>query len=378
MKLVERGELELDDPISDYLPNFDTAGRTVTVRQLLNHTSGVPSYTSQPGFMSRAAPLDLDHQELLEYIAGVDFDFEPGESWQYSNTGYYLLGMIIEVVADRSYAGFVQDEFFAPLRLRRTRYGSETELIPGRAQGYAFDTESGEHRNDALISMTVPGAAGGLVSTAGDLVRWQIALTNGRVVSPGSYEEMITSAVETGQGSTRYGFGLQLQKIGDQRVIGHGGEIPGFNSSMSWLPDQGLYTAVISNSEALPSALIEQQIIFALTSETPPAAPRDTPHPGSEAALRSLIAEMVSGDPDYAIMSPEMASVARSQQANMQRLFEAMGPIQSVTFRSVDLRGADTFDVQFANGAADFTIMLDEEGKIAFAGVRPTSMPAAP
>src|SRR5690606_9992592 len=128
--------------------------------------------------------LDLGEEELLGYVEGVDYDFEPGEGWNYSNTGYYLLGMIISEVSGKPYAAFLRDEFFGPLGLSHTYYGSERTIIPMRAQGYEYATGTGEFANDALISMDNPGAAGALSATAGDLVRWQIALTNGRAVSP--------------------------------------------------------------------------------------------------------------------------------------------------------------------------------------------------
>jgi len=128
MKLVERGKLGLDDDARKHVPAFDTGGRVVTVRQLLNHTSGVPNYTNQPRFMAEYAPRDLTHEQLLETIKGVKFDFEPGTGWNYSNTGYYLLGMVIESVDGRPYARFMQEEFFTPLGLTRTRYGSDREV----------------------------------------------------------------------------------------------------------------------------------------------------------------------------------------------------------------------------------------------------------
>src|SRR5690554_1605772 len=195
LKLAEQGKLDLDDPLSRYVPEFDTGGRVVTVRQLLNHTSGIPEYTMQPGFFGRLSLIDVGDAELLQLVSGKQFDFEPGAGWRYSNTNYYLLGMIIAQASGQPYAAFMQDEFFTPLGLAHTRYGSESEIIPHRAQGYAFDRDKGSHTNDAAISMNGPGAGGALVSSAGDLVRWQIALTSGRAISAASFEQMIASPV---------------------------------------------------------------------------------------------------------------------------------------------------------------------------------------
>lgn len=375
MKLVERGELALDDPISDYLPDFDAGGRTVTIRQLLNHASGVPSYTSQPDFFPKGAPLDLSHEELLAFVADVPFDFEPGEGWNYSNTGYYLLGMIIEAVDGRSYAQFVQDELFDPLGLTRTRYGSERDIIPNRAQGYDLGPD-GELVNDALISMNTPGAAGALVSTAGDLVRWQMALTAGQAVTEASYREMIESSVPTGQGDARYGFGLQITETDGQRRISHGGGIPGFNSTLTLLPDEGLHVTAISNSP-LSSSAVADLILAAITSEEPPAAPRTEPQPGAEAVVRRMIEELARGEPDYSLMSEGLAAATRAQLPRLQPLFASLGPIEAITFDSVNLNGADVYDVQFANGAISYLIRLGDDGVAETAAFRLTSPPPA-
>ncbi len=370
LKLAEQGKLALDDPLSSYVPEFDTGGRTVTIRQLLNHTSGVPEYTVQPGFFAKLSPLDLSDAELLQLVSGKPFDFEPGTGWRYSNTNYYLLGMVVAKASGRPYAAFMQDEFFAPLGLTHTRYGSETAIIPRRAQGYSFDPDTASHSNDAAISMNVPGGGGALVSSAGDLVRWQIALTNGRAIRPASFEQMIGSPVKTGRGDALYGFGLTIDRLDGQRVIEHNGGINGFNSVLSWLPDSGLRIAVISNSQALPSAVVERRIIAALTSDEPPA-PRTTPQPGSEAALRKFIADIAAGTPDYSTMSPLGADATRAMLRVLQQIYKDLGPLRSLNFEGVTLQDFDSYRAEFANGAAVYTILLSPDGKIAMMNYRP-------
>jgi CubicO group peptidase (beta-lactamase class C family) len=373
MRLAETGKLSLDDPLSKYVPEFDTGGRTVTIRQLLNHTSGVPSYTSQPEFMSKYAPRELSDEELLATVAGVDFDFEPGEKWNYSNTGYYLLGMVAAKASGKPFGAFLRDEFFEPLGLSRTYYGADRAIVPHRAQGYQFHAGSRQFANDEPISMNVPGAAGAMWSTAGDLVRWQIALTEGRAVSPASYQEMITSTAPTGQGDGRYGFGLMLGGEGEELRISHGGGIPGFNSSLSYLPAKGLRTAVISNSDGIPADVVESQIIAALTSQSPPPVARTGPQPGAEQAVLKLIAGVARGEPDYSMMSDQLAGATRGQLPMLQQTFAGLGPIRSVTFSGVDLRGADIYRVELENGALDFSIMLGPEGKVVMANLRPVN-----
>ncbi len=128
MKLHEQGKIGLDDSIAKYLPDFDTEGHTVTIRQLLTHTSGIPNYTAQPNFMTKFAPRDLSNDELLAAIKGVPFDFEPGAKWQYSNTNFYLLGMIVAKLSGESYADYMRQAFFDPLGLTHTRYGATAPI----------------------------------------------------------------------------------------------------------------------------------------------------------------------------------------------------------------------------------------------------------
>jgi CubicO group peptidase (beta-lactamase class C family) len=370
LKLAEQGKLGLDDPLSRTVSEFDTGGRTVTIRQLLNHTSGIPEYTTQPGFFAKLAPLNLSDAELLQLVSGKPFDFEPGTGWRYSNTNYYLLGMVVAKASGRPYAAFMQEEFFTPLGLAQTRYGSETAILPHRAQGYAFDPDTGSHANDAAISMNVPGAGGALVSSAGDLVRWQIALIDGRAIRPASLEQMISAPVKMEPGDALYGLGVMIDRRDGQRVIGHGGSINGFSSLLSWLPDSGLSVAVISNSEAVGSGVVERRIIAALTSDVPPA-PRTLPQPGSEAALRKYIADIMAGTPDYSTMAPLGADATRAMLPQLQQIYKDLGPLRSLTFTKVTLVGFDSYRAEFANGAADYTILLSPDGTISWMNYRP-------
>lgn len=371
MKLVEQGKIGLDDPLSKYLPDFDTGGRTVTIRQLLNHTSGIPNYTGQPGFLGRGDRLDFNAKELLQYVAGKPFAFEPGTSWAYSNTNYVLLGLIVEKLSGQPYGAFLQEQLFKPLALTHTRADSETAIIPHRAKGYGIRLDTNERRNAALMTTANAGGAGMLISTAGDLVRWEIGLINGRAVKPASFQQMIDAPAKTGTPDTSYGFGLMIDQAGGQRRISHTGGISGFNSTLTWLPDVGLITAVISNSEPMPSGIVEDQIIAALTSDTPPPPPRSTAQPGAEAALRKLIANTVAGTPDYTTMSPQMAEATRTQLPRIMEIVKPLGAIRAVTFQSVTLDGLDIYRVDFENGALIYTMTLYPDGKIATLFFRP-------
>ena len=249
LRLAERGKLSIDDEFTQYV-DFPTQGKTVTIRHLLTHTSGIKSYTDVPGFFETVVTRDLPPEKVLDLVRDLPFEFEPGTKWAYSNTGYHILGMIIEKVSGMAYAKYMQDELFGPLGLTHTRYDVEAEIIPGRARGYGLINDS--PANATYISMTIPYAAGGLLSTAGDLTRWQLALNSGKVVSADSLRQMTTPAKLSDGSSTRYGFGVFMDGIDGHPNLMHTGIMPGFNSILVYFTKEDLTIAVISNS---PGAL---------------------------------------------------------------------------------------------------------------------------
>ena len=258
MRLHEQGKLGLDDDMHEFLPDFPTQGNTVTIRHLLTHTSGIHSYTSDGEFMHKRTGLELTHDQLLAEFKDDPFDFAPGEKWAYNNSGYYLLGMIIEKISGKPYGEFVEDEFFTPLNLTRTRYDSTPQVIKNRAQGYRWENDN--LLNDLSMAMSIPGGAGGLIASAQDMVRWQIALTSGQVVSAESFKQMCTPVTLSNGKTKDYGFGLVMKEHRGQPYIGHGGGIFGFNSMMSYFPNQQLHIAVVSNSQDASSGDLLNQI----------------------------------------------------------------------------------------------------------------------
>ncbi len=262
MKLVEQGKLSLDDTLDKLLPaEYPDTGKLITLRQILNHTSGIWSYTNDDKFMGRDASLELTPAELIATFKDRPLEFAPGSQWQYSNSAYYLVGEIIARASGKAYAQFLQDEFFTPLGLTRTRYDSNSEVVLNRAQGYGF--ENRKLRNDRAIGADVPGAAGSLISSAEGLVRWNIALVNGKVVSKESYTLMTTPGVLSDGSPTRYGLGLEIGSFAGHPRIGHGGGIFGFTSMLAYLPEEKITVAVISNCDSLSPGTVADAIMRA-------------------------------------------------------------------------------------------------------------------
>jgi len=245
LKLVEAGKLSLSDEIGRFLPDFPTHGRKITVEQLLTHTSGIKSVTGMPSWPPRMRE-DWTLAQLIAFFQNEPFDFEPGTKWKYNNSGYHLLGAIIEKVSGKKYEDFLAEAIFRPLGLERTRYGSDAPIIPGRVEGY--QRTPGGVVNAPYLSMTQPYAAGALVSTVDDLARWQAALDGNGFLSAESRRRMWTPVTLPDGTATRYGFGWGIWSCEGHAVVEHGGAINGFvSANMRW-PDDHVYVAVLSNA----------------------------------------------------------------------------------------------------------------------------------
>ena len=259
MRLMEQGKLSLDDTLQKFLPAFPSQGNRVTVRHLLNHTSGIKSYTSLGPKWARVVRLDLVTDSLIALVANEPFDFKPGDAYRYNNSGYFLLGMIIEKLSGKPYGQYLKDEFFTPLGLKSTIYCDQAPLIKHRAQGYATQT-SGGFINAEPLSMTQPFAAGSLCSTVTDLALWTQALSSGKVVSPASYKLMTTPGTLNDGKPITYGFGLGTGTLGGHPQVSHNGGINGFVSELHNYPNDSVITVVLTNTGALTAVTLERLI----------------------------------------------------------------------------------------------------------------------
>ncbi|OJU17725.1 MULTISPECIES: serine hydrolase domain-containing protein [unclassified Sphingomonas] len=261
LKLQEEGKLSLDDRLSKYFPDFPRAG-DITLLEMLHHTSGLHNYTDEPDAFTRLGPVTQTPEDMLRYFKTMPklLDFEPGTNWNYSNTAYYILGLVVEKVERRPLAAVFKERFFARLDMQHTALDDEAEIVPGRVEGYA-STGPGKFANAPFISMTVPGGAGAMRSSATDLVRWNAALFGGKVLSPASFQAMIApgrlkdgeksgAAIAKASGKPRgdYGMGLFIDDLGGHPKISHGGGINGFNSSLSEFPRDHISVAVLANT----------------------------------------------------------------------------------------------------------------------------------
>lgn len=255
MKLVEQGRVKLDDDLSKYVPQFPLHGNKVSIRQLLNHTSGIHSYTSSPGWAKTWNDV-LSPDAIVNFVAADTFDFAPGTAYRYNNTGYVLLGMVIEKASGQKYANYLDAQFFRPLGLKQTSYCKSKTSDPAFALGYSKGA-SGTVRAQ-FLDLSHPFAAGALCSTVGDFVKWQRALAGGKVVSPASYALMSTADTLNSGRKINYGFGLVPGMFNGHKTVSHTGGIPGFATAETYVPDDSLSIVVFTNYDGeSPQALVQ-------------------------------------------------------------------------------------------------------------------------
>jgi CubicO group peptidase (beta-lactamase class C family) len=229
--------------------------------------------------------LDLTHDSLVALISPNALMFEPGSHFYYNNTGYFMLGMLLEQVTGKPYGAYLAETVFAPNGLSATTYCDTRRIIPRRAQGY--DRAPGGLVNTQFLSMDLPYAAGSLCSTVGDLVSWTDKLASGRIVSSASYREMTTPVKLPSGRPMSYGFGLTADTVGGRRLVQHGGGINGFISSLVHVPQDSLIVAVLANTSPAPSDAVAMALVrtvLGLPLPTPPLAPKDVAMSADERA----------------------------------------------------------------------------------------------
>jgi D-alanyl-D-alanine carboxypeptidase len=251
LQLADRGKLHLDDDISQFVAGFPK-DRGITIRRLLNHTAGIHNINSLPSYWAQSGQATTP-EALIAFFRDLPLDFTPGTDYRYSNSGYILLGAVIEKVSGQPYGTYVKTNLIDPLHLTGMIYGGTSSLIRHRAHGYRYTGSSfvnAEHYDDSqAFSM------GGFLSTAQDLARWTSALHDGKVLSAKAYEEMITPAVLPNDEVLTYGDGVELGTIGNRHLLSHAGGGVGFMSQSIFIREEDLTVVVLSNTITGGSAL---------------------------------------------------------------------------------------------------------------------------
>jgi CubicO group peptidase (beta-lactamase class C family) len=361
--------LNIDHPLSDYLPDAPHA-REVTLRQLLSHTSGLHDYLDgPPEQMYQLASQPISYSNLIARVAALPLDFPPGSRWSYSNTGYLLLGRVIEKVSRESYRAYLEHHILNPLHMTSTYTTADEGRLPNMAVGYHHD--GGRLERAPIIDPDWANAAGFLVTTMDDLAKWDRALRSGKVVSAASYRQMTTSFITSKNGSAKYGLGLFVDSIYDQPRIGHTGGSFGFTTADEYFPSQDIRIIAFTNlGDSAPAEAGETltNIVFAdlypaIATKAHKAAPGE--NRAATQIAREAFHELQAGR-DYKHFSAHLqGKLAGAPGARFVNLLGPYGSPTDETFKGARREEKETwynYVFQFGPGISlPFAVRLDRD-----------------
>jgi CubicO group peptidase (beta-lactamase class C family) len=375
LRLVQDGKLGLDDKISTKLTDLPAAWANVTVRQLLTHTSGIKNYTEVEGF-DRHVREDLTNADVLKLVTGAPLDFPSGSKFHYSNTGFFLLGMIIEKVSGKTYGDFLSERIFQPLGMTSTRFNDIHAVLKNRANGYTF--EHNTLQNADFVSPSQPFAAGGLVSTVVDMAKWDAALNGDKLLPKATLESMWTPTKLSDGTNSDYGFGWGIREKKGHRIIAHSGGINGFSTSIVRLPEDKLTVIVLANSDGARAEGIAMDIVVTYVPDVKeePKAAIDDPLPDVTAKLRAFLDRAAAGKAELADFTPEGQTFFFPDRINQLKGFlGSIGTIKSMELIEDEIRGDSRrrrYRVTGETGSALIGFLIDKDVKIGGIGINPS------
>ena len=363
MTLVEQGKVGLNDSPAKYLPDLPAAWRAVTIRQLLTHTSGIPDFEEVLGYGAYRIPTTAE--QLIAKVADRPMDFPPGTQWHYSNTGYYLLGLIVEEASGEPYVTVIEKRILGPAGMTRTRSSTPVEIIAGRASGYAL--EGGRVENRDPIQPTAVGGAGDLVSTASDLVRWNAFLDARSVLANESYAQIWTDQPLADGSPSGYGFGWFVTPVRGHRAREHSGGTAGFSSDILRLPDDRVTVIVLTNTyNANPVAiashiarLLVPSLVYAKVADERPAVSKN---------VFDYYAHRLDPEVYGKNLTPEFLEKVRPRWSKGHEFFHPLGPplgIERVERDSGDAADSFRYRVRYAQTSLIVDATIDKDGRIA-------------
>ena len=378
--LRDDGKLDVDAPIGRYLPGLPH-GNDVRVRNLLTHTGGYAEFT-EIDELDRLGARPATNQEIAETVVGLPLGFKPGTKWQYSNTAYVLLAMVVEKLSRMSYGDFLRARIFAPLGMTRTHVEDQQLVETDRATGYARFA-MGEQTHEQYLDYSWFSGAGAIESTLADLERWNEAIDRGTLLTPSSREMMHATFTLADGTDTHYGFGLIVRELpGGKHVVLHGGDTTGFGSQDARFVEDGIDIVVLTNQEpAAYNAIMNAvyRVVVTAPAPSPSAAPL-APDPSAtpapipyakaqvDALARRWLDEAVAGRVDLTALRPSARAVLRL--ARNQAALRDLARFGPRTYRLVNVdRRAPTSTYQYLVDTPKRTLLyvfsVDDDGSIA-------------
>lgn len=256
LMLVEQGKLNLQDDITKFIEDYPTLGHHISIHHLLVHTCGIKSYTFMESWKS-VLRKDFTPLELIDFFKNEPMDFNPGEKWSYNNSGYILLGYIIEKVSGQTYAEFIETNIFKPLGMQSSCYDSHSKIIKRRAYGYQ---KNENYINSIFFSLTQPYAAGGLMSTVEDLFIWNRAIRSNKLITQASIDLAFTNYQLNHGDPINYGYGWFINEINGSKTLEHTGGIFGFITNSIYLPKEDVFVVVYTNCDCNPPIIVSTKM----------------------------------------------------------------------------------------------------------------------
>lgn len=349
MQLVEKGKIKVNDKITTYLPDYPKAtGDKITVHHLLTHTSGIPNYTNFPKFFENLSRDPYTPEAFLKQFSELPLEFVPSSTFNYSNSGYFLLGVLIEKVTGKSYAQVLQEQILTPLQMKDTGYDLFEPILAKRAAGY--EKKGPNYVNAAYLDMSIPYAAGSLYSTVEDLYLWDQALYTDKLISASSKTILFTPFLS----NYAYGWGVSKMKMGELKdsllTIGHGGGINGFNTNITRLPKDKQLVVLLNNTGGAPLGAIQKNLLNILYNQ-PVTPPKKSVADAFRQTLTSFSLEkavqqfqMLKTDKAYVLNEGEMNALgyeflAEGKKKEALAVFDLIVEAYPNSFNAYDSRG---------------------------------------
>jgi CubicO group peptidase (beta-lactamase class C family) len=374
MMLVEEGKVHLEDSITKYFPAAPQAWHGITIRHLLTHTSGIQNHVAIPNWLdvfktNLSFETTPARDELLKMFFKLPLEFQPGESWAYDNTGYYLLGIVIEKASGKSYWQFLDERIFKPLRMTATRSTDPQPIVPNRASGYEWKNDHFENR--PVLLPAIAFSAGSILSTVDNIAKWDAALYTEKLLKKSSLDQIWTSPM-TNDGAVapfNYGFGWFVDSYHGHHLVQHSGGTPGFSSVIYRFLDDKLTIIILTNH----SDRIIDQLAIDLAGICLPALKRPDatpdPDPKTTAMLKDVVSDLLHEKYDPKIFTPAMRIFLSTATGKaFWKWFADHGALGDLVFSDREQRGNGQvlrYKVSLGGQWYWFSAKMTKDGKIA-------------
>lgn len=367
MALVERGTLDLEAPVRTYLPDAPASWSAIRLHHLLSHTSGIPDYTGDT-FDYRK---DYTEGDLATMAFALTLEYPAGQRWNYSNTGYVLLGVIISKVTGKPYWEYLRERLFTPAGMRTARVISESDVVPNRAAGYLVNAE-GQYTNQNWVApLTNTTADGSLLLSLDDMVAWAKVVRARSVIAPASWTRLQSPATLNSGRPYPYGMGWFVEELNGHPYLQHGGAWQGFKAQLSYFAASDLTVVVLANSRTADQLAIANRVGAAIDPALVPPAPPETPLAGVDPAITTYVRQVLEktqrgelGLDDFEFVRQTVVPRLSAASATVLKPLGALQTLEPLTRMAEGDDTVYTYRAGFAQGTASVQVKLGPGGRL--------------